>query len=334
MLKLILLGLCFSQALGQYATSTVAETTMGETTMAETTMAETTVAETTMPETTIAETTMPETTMPETTTTMMETTPRITTCEDFQDGVCPLYASEVVSMDEETESPSACQDKCITSALLGEGCKWFTHFETTCYLLRTCDSVAPVPGCVSGPYLPDYDSCVETTAAPETTTAAETTIVTTAAETTAAETTTVMETTTDNAECSGFYPGFLCTAELNLIDTITHIMTPTECQTLCQLRGGCTYWSHWVEVKDEHIGHCDLHWSCPYLEEDKCLSEADPKCPIIPSSIYGDVGDMNDAAEEVDAPQDKKSMPPGPGSGECGCISGPAYPSIDECDFW
>ena len=64
------------------------------------------------------------------------------------------------------------------------------------------------------------------------------------------------------------------------------------------------------------------------------FSEADPKCPIIPSSIYGDVGDMNDAAEEVDAPQDKKSMPPGPGSGECGCISGPAYPNIDQCDFW
>ena len=63
-----------------------------------------------------------------------------------------------------------------------------------------------------------------------------------------------------------------------------------------------------------------------------CFSDADPKCPTIPMSIYGD--DMNNAAEEVDAPQDKKSMPPGPGSGECGCISGPAYPSIDECDFW
>ena len=62
--------------------------------------------------------------------------------------------------------------------------------------------------------------------------------------------------------------------------------------------------------------------------------DADPKCPTIPMSIYGDADDMNNAAEEVDAPLDKKSMPPGPGSGECGCISGPAYPSIDQCDFW
>ena len=64
------------------------------------------------------------------------------------------------------------------------------------------------------------------------------------------------------------------------------------------------------------------------------FSEADPKCPIVPSSIYGDTDeDVNDAREELDAALEK-DMPPGPGSGECGCISGPAYPNIGECDFW
>jgi len=235
-------------------------------------------------------------------------------------------------MDQETDSPGACQAKCVNSALMGGDCKFFTHFETTCYLLRSCDSVAPVPGCVSGPYLPDYDSCgFSTTSGPEeTTTGIETTTPpepTTTAEQTPAP-------TTSESGCSNFYPGFLCNAELNLIDTITHIVTPTECQTLCQLREGCNFWSHWIEVRDQHIGHCDLHWSCPYLEEDKCLSEADPKCPIVPSSIYGDADeDVNDAREELDAALEK-DMPPGPGSGECGCISGPAYPNIGECDFW
>jgi len=265
-----------------------------------------------------------------------ETTSSIeASCDDFTEGVCPLEPGAVISIDQNTTNPSLCQDKCIASALLDGECKFFTHFATSCYLLRTCENPPHVPGCVSGPNVPDYDSCVETTAVPETTTAAETTFGT---ETTGAETTpettdtTVMETTTGSADCSGFYPGFVCTPEVSAIDTITHIMTPTECQALCQLRGGCTYWSHWIEVKDEHIGHCDLHFSCPYLEDELCLSDADPKCPIIPMSIYGD--DINNAAEEVDAPQDKKSMPPGPGSGECGCISGPAYPSFDECDFW
>ena len=80
--------------------------------------------------------------------------------------------------------------------------------------------------------------------------------------------------------------------------------------------------------------------SCFYRDDDKhenkkyFYSEADPKCPIIPSSIYGDTDDdVNDAREELDAALEK-DMPPGPGSGECGCIAGPVYPDIDQCDFW
>ena len=83
---------------------------------------------------------------------------------------------------------------------------------------------------MSGPNLPDYDSCVETTSAPETTTAAETTIGTETSPETAG--TTTMEMTTGGADCSGFYPGFVCTPEVSAIDTITHIMTPKECQVI------------------------------------------------------------------------------------------------------
>jgi len=262
------------------------------------------------------------------TTEAVVTTGAPTTCDDFEEGVCPLDEENILAQ-EEASTPDECQYLCIKSALTGGGCKYFTQFETTCYLLKTCESVAHVPGCVSGPNLPDYDSCVEaTTAGPETTTAGPET-------TTAGEGTTTMPATTDSpSDCSGFHPGFLCEPHENIIDTITHIMTPKECQTLCQLRSGCTYWSHWIEVVDMHIGHCDLHWACPYLVEDKCLNEADPKCPIIPSSIYGDTDDdVNDAREELDAALEK-DMPPGPGSGECGCIAGPVYPDIDQCDFW
>jgi len=52
--------------------------------------------------------------------------------------------------------------------------------------------------------------------------------------------------------------------------------------------------------------------------------------------------DVNDAREELDIEnmlvrredvvKDGLGLP-GPASGECGCISGPKYPNIGECDY-
>merc|ERR1719309_24357 len=95
-------------------------------------------------------------------------------------------------------------------------------------------------------------------------------------------------------------------------------MTPTECQTICQLREGCGYWSHWIELQEEHIGHCELHFSCPYLENQKCLSEEDPRCPTIPNAAP----DHNIIAKHGDYAHKETDLPAGPGDEGCAVFQG------------
>ena len=60
------------------------------------------------------ETTMePETTMgTEPTTAMPETTTMGTSCDDFQEGVCPLDEDNIVGSDRFSPDPEHCQDLC------------------------------------------------------------------------------------------------------------------------------------------------------------------------------------------------------------------------------
>merc|ERR1711892_815502 len=87
-------------------------------------------------------------------------------CSVFQEGACPLSEEFIVGSDRFTDTPQACQDLCREVA--HSDCAFFTHFNTECYLLTTCDTVEPCDGCMSGPSNPLISDCQETTVGPET----------------------------------------------------------------------------------------------------------------------------------------------------------------------
>merc|ERR1712123_260269 len=88
-------------------------------------------------------------------------------CSVFQEGACPLSEEFIVGSDRFTDTPQACQDLCREVAR--SDCAFFTHFNTECYLLTTCDTVEACDGCMSGPSNPLLSDCQETTMGPETT---------------------------------------------------------------------------------------------------------------------------------------------------------------------
>ena len=57
-------------------------------------------------------------------------------------GTCELNENNIVSSDRNTPTPGACQDKCVANP----DCKWFTHFDTSCYLLDHCGTVSKYLG--------------------------------------------------------------------------------------------------------------------------------------------------------------------------------------------
>merc|ERR1711892_626316 len=167
-------------------------------------------------------------------------------CSVFQEGACPLSEEFIVGSDRFTDTPQACQDLCREVA--HSDCAFFTHFNTECYLLTTCDTVEPCDGCMSGPSNPLLSDCQETTMGPETTTmpvtttmgtdgTATTTIGTTMPATTTIgttmpvtttmpETTTMAETTI--AQCD-VNEGAICDEPENLIEHIEHISHASDC---------------------------------------------------------------------------------------------------------
>ena len=76
----------------------------------------------------------PDTTTPVTTTTRHPTTPGPQGCQYFQQGSCELTENNIVAHDRFTPSPGACQVRCREE----EGCQWFTHYDTSCYMLDHC----------------------------------------------------------------------------------------------------------------------------------------------------------------------------------------------------
>ena len=59
------------------------------------------------------------------------------TSADHQMGSCELTENNIVAHDRFTESPAACQVKCREEA----DCGWFTHYDTSCYMLDHCGDI-------------------------------------------------------------------------------------------------------------------------------------------------------------------------------------------------
>merc|ERR1712123_343208 len=114
-------------------------------------------------------------------------------CSVFQEGACPLSEEFIVGSDRFTDTPQACQDLCREVA--HSDCAFFTHFNTECYLLTTCDTVEACDGCMSGPSNPLLSDCQETTMGPEATTTIGTAMPTTTTIGTTMPTTTTIGTT-------------------------------------------------------------------------------------------------------------------------------------------
>ena len=53
-------------------------------------------------------------------------------------GSCELTENNILAQDRFTDSPGACQVRCREEA----GCHWFTHFETSCYMLDHCGDLS------------------------------------------------------------------------------------------------------------------------------------------------------------------------------------------------
>merc|ERR1711915_429035 len=186
-------------------------------------------------------------------------------CPDFMEGSCPLSEMNIILTDRNTNSPGLCQDRC---SVIPE-CNFFTWFDTQCFLLRTCDFTEICRDCVSGPVTPDVDDCpwppVSTTSeAPTSPTTRPTTRPTT-------KPTTPKPTTkpTTPSGCDNFFPGYICHKHDNELDHIEHIASPAECQSICQHRADCRFFSYY---RDHDKGHCYLHWACDWLDNHDCRS--------------------------------------------------------------
>ena len=55
-----------------------------------------------------------------------------------QMGTCELNENNIVSSDRNTQTAGACQDKCVANP----DCHWFTHYDTSCYLLDHCGTLS------------------------------------------------------------------------------------------------------------------------------------------------------------------------------------------------
>jgi len=268
-------------------------------------------------------------------------------CGLFQEGACPLSEDNIVGSDRFSETAQDCQDLCREAG--HADCNFFTHFNTECYLLTSCDVVEPCEGCMSGPADPLLSDCQDTTMAPETTTAAATSNITTdstttaeattvtdattaeattvtdapttvteatttVAETTTAEiTTTVVETT--QAKCDVNY-GVVCDDPHNLIEHIEHISHASDCQAICQNHGECNFWSHYRQAEGhDHWGHCLIYYDCTNTVDKDCFGDEAHECQV--------------SSHEM--PDDDNEPRPGPG-GKCHCTSGGNSPDLDECD--
>merc|ERR1712110_1322015 len=241
-------------------------------------------------------------------------------CQDFSEGLCPLSEDNIIGS---TSAPDAesCQAACRNNA----ECNFFSHIGTQCFLLSSCVSTEACSGCMSGPPLPPLSDCQGSSSSTTTTlgtttgtttgttpgttmgtttgttpptppttgtTPPTTTMPPTTTTTTPPTTTTRAPTTTALAPCD-VTEGQLCDDEV--ITTIEHIPTRSDCQAICQNHPECNWWSHWVEGGGEHWAECYLQRTCNRPTTHEC--DHHNQCAYGPP--YPDLDNCDDGEEHL-----------------------------------
>ena len=128
-------------------------------------------------------------------------------CEVSFNAACPLTELNILDIKRGVSSPAACQKLCRAAP----DCGFFTHYEQICYLLKTCPFFEICTGCVSGPRLPDVDTCEIADS------------------------------------CDRFSEGTCNLDEYNILVFVNSVESPRVCQTVCRERAGCNYFTHFLE---------------------------------------------------------------------------------------
>merc|ERR1719431_1813929 len=161
-------------------------------------------------------------------------------CSEFHPAACPLSEDNILGYNNSVQSITDCQERC------GEvsACNFFTHYDSTCYHLSSCDSLEICQDCISGPPSPPFTSCPwppsPTTDLPPTTT------------------------TTAGDMCGEILTDSVCYIDDTNIITTQHDMTVGECQDECQATGDCT-WFVWY-THQTYLTFCWLLTHCQAVE--------------------------------------------------------------------
>merc|ERR1711953_995219 len=235
---------------------------------------------------------------------------RAQSCEDFSEGLCPLSEDNIIGSATAPDAES-CQEACRNNP----DCNFFSHIASQCFLLSSCLTTESCSGCMSGPPLPPLSECqasttTTTTTRPTTTTATRPTTTTptmpptttptmppTTVTTTWETTTSPTPTTTPLAQCD-VTEGQLCDDEV--IATIQHIPTRSDCQAVCQNHPECNWWSHWVEGGGEHWAECYLQRTCNRPTTHEC--DHHNQCSYGPP--YPDLDNCDDGEEHLPCEDD------------------------------
>merc|ERR1719260_196736 len=101
---------------------------------------------------------------------VMQVLVKASDCSEFHPAACPLSEDNILGYNNSVPSITDCQDRCGKVS----ACNFFTHYDSTCYLLSSCDSLEICQDCISGPPSPPFSSCpwppVTTSPPPDTTT--------------------------------------------------------------------------------------------------------------------------------------------------------------------
>merc|ERR1712226_1591999 len=195
---------------------------------------------------------------------------RAQSCDDFSEGLCPLSEDNIIGSTTASDAES-CQAACRNNT----ECNFFSHIGSQCFLLSSCVSTEACPGCMSGPTLPSLSECQ--------------------ASTTMASTT--PPTTTSLAPCD-VTEGYYCDDEV--IVTIEHIPTRSDCQAICQNHPECNWWSFWAEGGGEHWAECYLQRTCDFPSNQTC--DHNNQCAYGPP--YPDLDNCDDGEEHLPCEDD------------------------------
>jgi len=281
-------------------------------------------------------------------------------CGDFAEGACELSEDNILDHDRFTNTAGECQALCKANGL----CKWFTHFDTQCYLLAECGTTEHCTGCVSGPTTPEFGSCpwppgptvsptVPTTSTTTTKKTTSTTTQTTTKKTTSTTTTKKSTTTTtkkstttttedSHAGCEEIHINSQCDWDYGLITWYEQVMTGSECQYICKNVGGAKFFSHYNEGHHAEHGFCGCFSTCAWPTTHDCHDRCDTHETFSIESfeeedvIKEDLDSSETFGVEVGVEIEAERWSDGKSAGHrrCHCLRGPLDPDVDSCDLW